>query len=52
MMMYMDMYEKEKNGEATDLSSYASLEKNDEGEKNTHRNILDIESEYLKSMTK
>ena len=46
MMMYMDMYESEKNGEASDLSSYASLEKTMKERKKTHRNILEIESGF------
>ena len=51
MMMYMDMHESEKSGQAPDLSSYAMLEKTMRDRKKTHRNILEIESDYLRSMT-
>ncbi len=49
MMMYLGMHRTEKNGEVSS-TTYAMLEKNMKERKKTNRNILEIESQYLKAM--
>ena len=50
MRMYMDLYEAEQSGVAVDLTSYSMLEKTMKEIKKTHRNILEIESQFLQAV--